>query len=73
MTVVRWLAYLVVYLDLQWSCGSVRGLMGWEVTGQIVVENAKSGLVRAVRVRWRGSVARVCAGCVAGCDLRVPA
>ena len=29
--------------------------MGWEVTGQIVVENAKSGLVRAVRVRWRGS------------------
>ena len=51
----------------------MRGLMGWEVTGQIVVENAKSGLVRAVRVRWRGSVARECVGCVAGCDVRVPA
>ena len=25
--------------------------MGWEVTGQIVVENTKSGLVRAARVR----------------------
>ena len=54
--------------------GVALGAVGvWEVTGQIVIENTKSGLVRAVRVRWRGSVARECVGCVAGCDLRVPA
>ena len=60
---------MVVVLQLHWELWEV-----WEVTGQIVIENAKSLQVRAVRVWWWCSrVARECGGCVAGCDLRVPA